>query len=115
MEAGQGVGVIVDEEHREVYKQIAELLKAKIGASEKGDVHVPFSFFAKAKTCACTMAGTCACTKVKEHVLVIGSRILKQVGIGFGLERLEIREANPWAVYSALALLIINAGIGTGT
>ena len=102
---------IIDEEHREVYKKIAELLRAKIGASEKGDVRVPFSFFTK-KTCACTKASACACTKVKEHVLVIGSRILKQVGIG--LERLEIREANPWAVYSALALLIINAGIGTG-
>ena len=111
--------LLVKEEYKDEYKevrwQISELLRTKIFGPEKENVQAPisFSFFAKAKACACTMANACACKKAKEYVLSIESHIAKQVGLG--LERLEIRKENPWAVYTALAPLIISAGIGTGT
>lgn len=103
------VGVVIDDDHKQVHNQITELLAAKIKLPNAKQV-IPFSFFKKVRGCACMKAGTCACAKAAEHVLVISSGIAKQAGLG--LEKIVIRGANPWAVYSSLALLVINTTSG---
>lgn len=100
---------LFDEEHREIEKQISGLLTAKIGAIQDA---VPFSFSAKVRGCTCIKLA-CACKKVREYTLVIGSNITSRIGLG--LKELVIQEENPWMVYSSLALLIINSSTGTGT
>lgn len=85
---------VIDEQHCEVYKQIAALLATKVKAlNEKS--RMPFQFFKEGG----------------NHTLAISARISKEIGLG--LKTIIIRAENPWAVYSSLALLIINVGTQT--
>jgi hypothetical protein len=88
--------IVIDEEHREVRVKIYELLETKLKKTPNKKLQMPFSF----------------CKEGKEHILAISSHIAKEVGIG--LKTVIIKAESPWAVYSSLALLIINAGVDTG-
>jgi hypothetical protein len=87
------VPVIIDEQHRAVYRQVMELLAVKTKKTPNEKLRMPFSFYKEGR----------------EHVLAISSRLAREVGIG--IKTIIIRAENPWVAYASLASMIVNAGV----